>query len=597
MTQRRGLVRELWSFRSFWRPQLPTLGLGLALRGGELLVDMAKPWPLAIVVDEVLGGRQSHTRLAALVHRLLPGTTGELTVIALALLVLTVASGAFDYLGDRVLNGAGEAITAAVRSRVFAHLQRLPMSYHDGRAAGELTSRVSTDTDRIEASLVALFSTLIPGTLSIAGYAAVMLLVDARLGLIAVACAPVVLRTSIRYTRLTKEAAQRRRDSEGNLAGMVSQSLDGIRTVHALGSHGVLDRQFKRHNTSTLGAAVRAVELKARFTPALEIVTGVGTAVLLWVGGLGAVKGWWTAGLVTVVLSYMRDMLKPMRALSSLSITLAQGAASAERIREILDVPLPLGRSPQPLPERAAGRLDLREVSFDYGAGRGRVLRRVSLSVEPGERVALLGPNGSGKSTTIALVAGLYAPSSGSVTLDGMPLGDLPPQWLRRQIALVLQDTFLFSGSIGDNIRYARPEATRAEVERAARAALVTEFTDVLPDGLATRLADHGRGLSGGQRQRVGIARALLRDAPVVLLDEPTTGLDGEAEELVVNALARLMADRTVIMTTHRAALLRLATRKVQLGEGLLATAHGRTALPQVGTHRPAPAMADRVGR
>ena len=597
MTQERGLVGQLWSFRSFWRPQLPTLGLGLTLRGGELLVDMAKPWPLAIVVDQVLGGRQSHAPVATLLQRWVPGTTAELTVVALALLVLTVASGALDYLGDRVLNGAGEAITAAVRGRVFAHLQRLPMSFHDDRAAGELTSRVSTDTDRLESSLVALFSTLIPGTLSIAGYAAVMLLVDPRLGLIAVACAPVVLRTSIRYTRLTKAAAQRRREAEGDLAGMVGQSLDGIRTVQALGSHGVLDRQFARHNSSTLAAAVRAVELKARFTPALEIVTGIGTALLLWVGGLGAVRGWWTAGLVTVVLSYMRDMLKPMRALSGLSITLAQGAASAERIREILDVPVPRGRVEAPLPERAVGRLALRNVSFDYGGGRGRVLRRVDLAVEPGERVALLGPNGSGKSTTIALVAGLYAPSTGSVTLDGMPLGDLPPEWLRRQIALVLQDTFLFSGSIGDNIHYARPEATRAEVERAARAALVTEFTNALPDGLATRLADHGRGLSGGQRQRVGIARALLQDAPVVLLDEPTTGLDGGAEKLVVNALARLMRERTVIMTTHRPALLRLATRVVQLGEGSLAAAHGRSAAKKPVVHRAPPAITGRVGR
>ena len=233
---------------------------------------------------------------------------------------------------------------------------------------------------------------------------------------------------------------------------------------------------------------------------------------------------------------------------------------------------MPQARSEGPLPERAAGRLELRHVAFDYGAERGRVLRRVDLRVEPGERVALLGPNGSGKSTTLALLAGLYTPRSGSVTLDGRPVGELPRAWLRRQVAVVLQDTFLFAGTIADNIHYARPEASREEVERAARAALVTEFSDALPDGLATVLSDHGRGLSGGQRQRVGIARALLKGAPVVLLDEPTTGLDGEAEDLVVSALDRLMAGRTVVMTTHRPGLLRLASRVVELGDGTLAS-------------------------
>ncbi len=568
MTAERGIVRQLWRFHPYGRRHLPALGLGIGLRAGELVVDLAKPWPLAIVIDEVLGHKQWHSPLATFLHRIAPTPLALLTIAAVAVLVLSLLSGALDYLGDRIMNGAGERITAAIRTQVFGHLQRLPMGFHDHKAVGELTSRIATDTNRIEDSLIDLFSTLLPGLLSIAGFATVMLLVDWRLGLIGVCCAPLVLYTSVRYTRLTKAAARRRRAAEGELAGLVAESLDGIRTIHALGSHAVHDRQFDRRNRSTLDAGLAAVELRARFTPLLEGSTAVGTALLLWAGGLGALQGWWTAGLVVVVLSYLRDMLKPMRALARMSITLAQGVASAERVAEILDQPLAQTASPCLEPIRASGRIELKRVAFDYG--RGRVLNRVDLTILPGERLALNGTNGSGKSTLIALIAGLYPPSAGTVTVDGVALGELHSEWLHRQMALVLQDTFLFSGSIAENIHYARPEASRAEVQRAAETALVTEFTDRLPAGLDTRLADHGRGLSGGQRQRVGIARALLVDAPIVLLDEPTAGLDKDAEDLVVGALAHLMAGRTVLMTTHRPALLRLATRVVHVKNGVL---------------------------
>jgi ABC-type multidrug transport system fused ATPase/permease subunit len=222
------------------------------------------------------------------------------------------------------------------------------------------------------------------------------------------------------------------------------------------------------------------------------------------------------------------------------------------------------------LPARATGRIELNDVSLDYG--RGTVLHDLDLTISPGERIALLGPNGAGKSTVLSLIAGLYEPTSGELLLDGMPLSELPATWLHQQIAVVLQDTFLFSGTLAENIRYARPDATPDEVAQAARAALVTEFAAELPDGLNTRLADGGTGLSGGQRQRVGIARALLLDAPVVLLDEPTTALDASAEKLVVQAMTRLVRGRTVVMTTHRPALTRLATRTAHLHNGVLDT-------------------------
>ncbi|MDT7658448.1 MAG: ATP-binding cassette, subfamily bacterial, partial [Pseudonocardiales bacterium] len=498
-----------------------------------------------------------------------PSAVGMLGVAALAVLVITAASGVFDYLGDRIMNSSGERITSHIRSDVFGHLQRLPMGYHDQMSVGELTSRVGTDTARIEDSLVDLFSTLVPGILSLAGFATVLLSVNWRLGLIALCAAPLVFFTAARYTRLTRKSARNRRAAEGKLSGIVAESLQGIRTIQAFGRQDLHDRRFGASNDKVLRTGLRAVELRARFTPLLEAVTAFGTAALLFIGGYGVLHSWWTIGVLVVVTSYLRDMLKPMRSLSRLSMTFTQGAASAERITAIIDQKPPISETDRPLPKRVIGAIELRGVGLDYG--RGKVLDGLDLSIRPGERIALLGHNGAGKSTVLSLIAGLYPPTEGEVRLDGLPLSELPDWWIHRQISVVLQDTFLFSGSVADNIRYGRPDASDGEVTAAANAALVTEFADRLPDGLRTELQDGGVGLSGGQRQRVGIARALLLDAPVVLLDEPTTGLDVQAEELVVRALTRLADGRTVVMTTHRPALTRLATRTVHLSNGSVA--------------------------
>jgi ATP-binding cassette subfamily B protein len=596
-----GMLRQLWRFRAYGQRQLRPLLVGVGMRIGELIADLAAPWPLALVIDDVLRGRQPGGGLGAVARLFGSSPVGMLAVAALAVLVVTTASGLFDYLGDRIMNSAGERITTHIRADVFGHLQRLPMGYHDQQAAGELTSRVATDTGRIEDSLVDLFSTLVPGLLSLVGFATVMLSVNWRLGLVALCAAPLVFLTAARYTRLTRVSARRRRAAEGRLSAFVTESLQGVRTIHAFGRQDLHDQRFGVTNAAVLATGLRAVDLRARFTPLLEGVTAVGTAALLFVGGYGVLHAWWSVGVLVVVTSYLRDMLKPMRALSRLAMTFTQGAASAERVAAIFDQARPAVEPRRPLPKRVIGAIELRGVVLDYG--RGPILHGLDLYVRPGERVALLGHNGAGKSTVLALLAGLYPPTRGEIRLDGIPYAELPDWWLHRQVAVVLQDTFLFSGTVADNIRYGRPDASDAEVADAAAAALVSEFTDRLPDGLDTELSDGGIGLSGGQRQRVGIARALLLDAPVVLLDEPTTGLDVHAEEIVVRALIRLAEGRTVLMTTHRPALTRLATHIVHLRDGRVVSppmAPPPTALPTQPAVRsfpePWPGRASRIG-
>jgi ATP-binding cassette, subfamily B, bacterial len=559
-----GLMSTLWRFRSYGAPHRRLLVLGLLCRGGELLADLAVPWPVALVIDGALGSGRPHGIQARVVEHLGGPGVPLLAVAALASLVFTLLSGVLDYLGDRLMNSAGERITASIRCDVFGHLLRLPMTFHDHRSVGELTSRMSSDTNRIEDSLVAVFSTLLPGLLTIGGLAAVMTALDWRLGLIALSAAPLVFLTAQRYSRLTREAARLRRTAEGRLAALTAETLTGIRTVQVAGSQAVHEDEFADHNTAALAAGLRSVDLRARFTPLLETTSACGTAALLLVGGLGALKGWWTAGVLVVTLTYFRDMLSPLRSMSRLSLTLTVGAASAERVAEILDVPE--RRQPTGGPARVEPSVRLEHVCLDYG--RGPVLADLDLDVRPGTRLALAGPNGSGKSSVLALIAGLYPPTAGRVLIGDTDVERLDPRVLRTEVAVVLQDTFLFSGSVFENVLLGRPDASPADVMRACAAGGVLDFVDDLPAGLATRLGDRGVGLSGGQRQRVGIARALLQNSPIVLLDEPTSGLDLASERTIVDALTELMAGRTVIMTTHRPALLDLADTVIYLADG-----------------------------
>jgi len=579
--ERNGSARSLWSFRSYARPHAAALVAGVGLRIGELLADLAQPWPLAVVIDSVLGTRPLPGFLKVPLEPFSGTRAMLLTAAAAASLVLAFTSAALDYLGDRVMNSAGERMTAAIRTDLFAHLHRLPLSFHDLHSVGELASRVSADTDRIDDGLVDVFSTVVPGILSVGGLLAMMLAVDWRLGLIGLASAPVLAVTIGRYTRLTRQAARSRRARESSLMGTVAETLVGIRAVHALGRHDVHDRRFAVANGQTLEAGLQAVDVRARFTPIVEIGAAVGATALLWVGAYGVLHHAWTLGLLIVEVAYVGNLLKPIRSLSRLSLTLSSGAASAERVRAVLDErPVQACDDPPilaPRTPRATGAVELRGVDFGYGDQ--PVLRDVTLTIAPGERVALVGANGTGKSTLLALLARLYDPDRGTVQLDGQPIHQLPIGWLRDQIAVVLQDTFLFSGALWDNIAYGNPSASRQEILAAADLAMVTDFARGLPSGFLTLLGDSGTGLSGGQRQRVAIARALLRDAPIVLLDEPTSALDLEAERVVIRALRPLLENRTVVMATYRPALLALADRILHTEGGTIAEIRNAPAL------------------
>ena len=556
-------LRQLWRFRDYGRAELRSLLLGSGLAGCELAADLAAPWPLALVING-LQNKDKDTGVLAYFAAWFGGSAvAMLAVAAAATLVITALSALFDYLGERTMNSAGERITSRIRTDVFSYIDRLPMGFHDRQSIGELTTRVIQDTGKIQDSLVDLFSTFFPAVLTLFGTAAFLIALDWRLGLIGLCVAPLVFFVAVHYARLTRQTSRKRRAAVGKLTGFVTESLQGMRTIHAFGSQASQEQRFGRNNRDVLRLGLRSVDLSAQFSPVLQVIAAFGTAGLLFVGGYGALVGWWEVGVLIVATTYLKNMVSPMKSLAKLAPSFTQGAASAERVAGILDQPRDHLLPETGLPDRVKGEIELRRVGLDYG--RGPVLWDLSLEIHAGERIALQGENGTGKSTTLSLIGGLYRPTTGEVLLDGLSVPDVPEHWLHRQVAMVLQETFLFSGTLADNLRYGRDEATDEEVAQVAEAALVNEFAEDLPDGLDTRIMAGGIGLSGGQRQRVGIARALLMDAPVVLLDEPTVGLDAHAEEVVVAALTRLMEGRTVLMTTHQPALTALATGRILL--------------------------------
>jgi ABC-type multidrug transport system fused ATPase/permease subunit len=532
----------------------------------ELAADLAQPWPLAIVVDSVVGQRP----LGGLGKAVFGGVASRphqlLAALAIASFLLIVISSLCDYAGDRVMNSAGERITAARRFDVFRRSQRAPLAWHDSRSVGELVSRVVVDTDRIEDALVDVFSTLVPSVVTVIGFGVVLLVLEWRLALIALAVTPLVYYAALMTSRSNRVATSQRRAAEGDLASSVTEVLQGIRTVHIHAAFEGHESAFEARNRTTLQAGLRSVDLRARLTPLLEVAAGVGATALLWLGGYGVLRGWWTVGLLLVELAYVRNMVKPLRALARLSMTLARAAASADRIHATLDIDMPDRQLSFPARTASTGVVEFRDVVLDYG--RGPVLRHLDLRIEPGQCVAFVGANGAGKSSMLSLISGLYPPTSGEVLVDGVRTWEADPHSLARHVAVVPQDTFLFGGSIRDNIRYSRPEASFEELEQAAAVASVDRIAAQPPDGFDTVVGERGVGLSGGQRQRVGISRAMLVDAPVVLLDEPTSGLDADAEADVVAALSRLVKGRTVIMTTHRPALLRLADVVYEVRDG-----------------------------
>lgn len=540
-------------------------GLALLL---EVVFRVLEPWPVKLVVDAVtrsLGADLNEAGPSASVQVLLACALATVSIVGLRALSNYLATVAFALAGSRV--------ATALRQRVFGHVTRLDRHYHSRARSGDVVQRIVADVGRLQEVAVTAGMPLVVNVVTLLLMLAVMLWLDAALAVVVVVTAALFWLLSRTSTSRITDASRRTRRAEGDLASLAQETIGAMPVVQAYGLEPEMERRFGGSNARSLKDGVKARRLAAALERRTDVLVGVATAVVLLLGGHRVMAGAMTPGDLVIFLTYLKTALKPLRDLAKYTGRIARAAASGERVADLLEVRPGITSPATPWPVApGATTVELEDVHADYGDG-VPVLRGVTLRLAPGERVALVGPSGSGKSTVTALLTRTLDPTQGAVRLGGVDIRRLALPELRRQVALVLQESVLFSGTVADNIRYGRLDATDEEVRQAARLARVDEFVQRLPDGYDTVVGERGATLSGGQRQRIAVARAFLRDAPVVLLDEATTGLDADNAGAVRDAVAALTRGRTTLVVTHDEETARDCDRVVRLEHGRLVEA------------------------
>lgn len=556
------------------RPHRRELWLGLLAIAGESIAGLLEPWPLKIVLDDLLQGKDQHGWL----HRFILAAAGSsprsvLTFACLAVLVIAVIDAFCTYAEKFLTTNVGQWVAHDLRRTIYTHVQRLSLAYHDQQPTGDLISRVTVDIDAIQSFIVSGLLSILVDTLTLVGMIVVMFCVNWQFTLIALAVVPPLFIIVNTYTRRVKKASREVRRKEGKMVSLVSEVVSSIRVVKAFSREDYEVRRFEGESLEAVEAALAARSLKARLVPIVNIVTAIGTCAVLWFGAQMAVSGRLAPGSLVVFVFYLGKMYKPMQDISKTIDAYSKAATGFDRIQEILRVDDEVHDQPgaRKAP-RFKGQIDFEHVDFAYKENEP-VLRDVNLHIVAGSTVALVGPTGAGKTTIINLIARFYDPTSGGVKIDGTDIRQFTQKSLRGQISFVLQDTVLFSGTLWDNIAYGCPDATHSQIVKAAETANAMEFIDKLPEKFSTTVGERGVTLSGGQRQRIAIARAVIRNTPILVLDEPTSGLDSASEQLVVEALDRLMEGKTSIVIAHRLTTIRRASQIYVIDNGSIAEA------------------------
>ncbi len=568
-------ARIMLRFRHYLRPQLPRLGLALVGALGFTVVTLLEPWPLQILFDVVLLHRKIHIRVPGLrlefLTRIEPQALLVITVISV--LVLAVLRGQFYYMQNVFAATSGQDVVMSIRRELFGHLQRLSLSFHRRAKAGDMIMRLTGDILLLREIVVTVLVNLLSHTLVVVGMLVVMARMEPTLTLVAVALVPLLfLILSVFRVRLV-EAASRARKREGVLASSAHEVLQGIHLVQASTAERHENRRFKEMNKRSLRASVNSARLEAQLNRAVLIAIAAGVSSVLWLGTRRVMEGTLSPGQLLVFLAYVQGFYRPLRTLSKMTERMAKATACGQRVLEVLDEVPQIQDAPAAVAlDHAEGRITFRSVWFGYSP-ETPVLRGIDLDISPREKVALVGATGAGKSTLLTLVPRFYDPQEGEILFDGVAVQSLQLKSLRRHISFLSQETVILGCSVLENIAYGAmgrdglPPA-QEEIELAARAARAHEFILELPQGYETVLSERGTSLSGGQRQRLAIARALLRQAPVLLLDEPMTGLDPIAERDVLEAIQALAVGRTTMVVAHHLNTVLDADRIVFLRDG-----------------------------
>jgi ATP-binding cassette subfamily B protein len=544
------ILRHFWPHIREHRGKLALSFLALFMEVGFRLLE---PWALAIVIDHVLVETPGTEReILPVLDRFALSTTGLLYFAAIFLVVVTGLRALSAYLSTIGFAIVGNRVLTDVRGKLYDHLQRLSLSYHGKTRSGDLTVRVVGDIGMLKEITVTAIMPFIGNIFILIGMLGVMFYFNWQLALIAIVILPLFWAASTRWSKRITSVSRNQRKREGAMASTASESIGGIKIVQALSLERVFSENFSAQNGQSLKAGVKAKKMMSRLERTADVLIAVSTALVLYFGAQLVLSGALSTGELVVFLTYLKNAFKPVRDFAKYTGRMAKATAAGERVVEVLDQEpdirdLP-GAEPAP-PLRGAVRFE--DLSFGYEPGQP-VLRGIDFGIAPGRRVALVGPSGNGKSTLANLLLRLYDPDEGRVMLDGRDVREYTLESVRRQVSVVMQDSLLFAASVRENIVHgATHEVSDEEVVAAAKLANAHDFIAAMPDGYDTVLSERGASLSGGQRQRIAIARAAIRKAPILLLDEPTTGLDEENEREVTDALERLAEGRTTFMITH----------------------------------------------
>jgi ATP-binding cassette subfamily B protein/subfamily B ATP-binding cassette protein MsbA len=553
------ILRQLWPYL---RPHRRTLYLAIAAMCGEVVTALLAAWPLKFVFDNVLlahhhhGG--SHVRVALGTQQWV-----MLAIITAAALLIAVADAVLTYFDTQLSEVASQKAVFELRKALFAHLQRLSVAFHHSADTrlGDLLSRLSGDIQALQDLAASGVSSVVTNGLTLISMAAVLLWLDWVMGVAAIVLTLPMAWYARRNTIVMRSAMRDARRSEGQVSAVLQESLSYVKLVQAYNREEHEHRRLSEVSDRSLSANIRAATLLARLTPSVSFMSAVSYALLIALGVVRVVNGFLTPGELLVLLAYVRQTQSPIRQLAKLAYSISKAGASLERVREVLSVEPTVVDLPGAVELVISGpasgsatrpaAVAFRDVVFGYTSERP-VLHQVSLAAAPGQLVALVGATGSGKSSLLSLLPRFYDPWDGAVLIDGRDVREFTLSSLRANVALVLQDSLIFRTTVLDNIAYGRPDASREEIVAAAEAAGVSMIAARLEDGYDTVVSERGASLSGGEKQCIGIARALLKEAPIVVLDEPTSSMDAHTERLVMTGVERLLRGRTGFVIAHR---------------------------------------------
>ncbi|AKQ47622.1 ABC transporter [Rufibacter radiotolerans] len=536
---------------------------------GETIMSLATPWPLKIIIDNVINDHDLPRWLAWIRAFSIGETKFELALLAaLVIVFVTVLGELASFANNYYTESVAQYVANDLRRHMYHHLLRLSLSYYDRNQVGKLLSTITSDVSTIQDFASQTLLNILIDALTIIGMLIIMFSLNWDFTLMAVGVSPFLLLFIVRFKKAVKKATHEVRRDQAEMVSVLQQGLESIRNINAFGRQDLEEHRLEKVSYETIEAALKARKVKSMISPVVSIVISLCTAFVLYRGAELVLKGLMTLGALTVFLSYLNKFFNPVKNLAKMTTNIAQALVALERIQQILGTDTFIYQKPNArTPGKFKGDIKLENLSFAYLPG-NLVLHNLNLEIKAGQHVGICGPTGSGKSTIASLIPRFYDPTAGRVLMDGVDIKEFKLDGLRMQISFVLQETVLFFGTIQENIAYGRPEATQEEILEAAQKANAHEFIIRLPQGYNTEVGERGMTLSGGERQRVGIARAIVRNSPILILDEPTASLDPEAEKSVLDALEKLMEGRTVITITHRLHTIRAADNIFVIKDG-----------------------------